>query len=108
MKEEQTKAKEVFKRVDPKLLTFRCACGGQHFVSFCMDVDEFEDSDGTTAKEKSYTVLVEDPLEVGLWRRIKDAVRYILGKRGLYFAEIYLCAEDLKKIKEHINKYLAL
>lgn len=88
--------KELDQRSDTELL-FRCACGGDHFLSFDYSIDP---------GYSDYSIATVDPISAGLWERIWRAVRYIFKGGKIWWHQAYLTKGDLIKLQAHYAEYL--
>ena len=78
---------------------FGCNCGGMHYFELT-----FSDWDNW----KEYWVEVVEPYTDNIWGRIKIAFKYIFKGQRIYHSGVGLTTADLIKVKEHIDKYIAL
>ena len=78
-----------------KEIIFRCHCGGDHFVSFSIYKDE---------NMKEFYVNVFDQAD-GILERIKKAMKFIFLNKKIYYCDVGLTMEDLKRVLLLIDEY---
>jgi hypothetical protein len=75
--------------------TIQCSCQGHHFL--LINVDKEENS-------RDFYMCIVDRPDV-LWRRIYNAIRYIVQGGFIYYSEVFLSDEDVQKLKSSIEFY---
>lgn len=75
-----------------KTIKIPCNCFGFHYIEIHQDGDDL----------LWYSINADNHASV--WFRIKEAFKYIIGTRELYWHEIVINKKDLKRLKDFLNK----